>query len=85
MSVREIAASFEITCDGCKAVVSQHHKNRPPHWVDLHILRDAYDFQGAAVADASVKRLLCDDCASKVFAAINAALSVTQQSSADNT
>jgi hypothetical protein len=74
MGVREIEARFEITCDGCRKQVLQAHKSRPAHWSDLHILRDLYDFQGSACADGSVKRLLCEDCSTVVFGAVNDAI-----------
>ena len=79
MAVREIAASFEVKCDGCGKVVTQPSKNRPLHWTDLHILRDLYDFQGAACADGSVKRVLCDECSTVVFQAVNDAISARAQ------
>lgn len=79
MPVREIAASFEFVCDGCGKVKAKKNNSRPCYWTHLHIQRDAYDFQGAAVADASVKRLLCDKCSPLVFDAINAALTKVQQ------
>jgi len=80
MAIREIPKSYEYTCDGCQFVhiqenASGHYFNsRPPHWASLTFARDAYDYQGAACADATVKRLLCAMCAGKVALAINAAL-----------
>mgnify|MGYP001263534490 CR=1 FL=1 len=81
MSIREIPRSFVYTCDGCKVEHTQenaggHYANsRPPHWATLKIAREAYDSHGAACADASLERLLCKDCAGKVFAAVNTSLS----------
>ena len=78
MSIREIPKAFEYVCDVCKKAhmqqnASGHYSNsRPPHWADLHIKQDAYDYQGAAVADGSVHRLLCDDCRYSVIKVINA-------------
>lgn len=74
MAVREIAAKFEMVCDGCGAVQASVSKSRPAHWSDFHILRDAYDFQGAAVADGSVKLLLCLECGGLAAKAVNAAI-----------
>ncbi len=80
MAIREIPRAFVYVCDGCKQEHTQenaggHYSNsRPPHWANLKIARDAYDFQGAACADASIERLLCEDCATKVFNAVNKSL-----------
>lgn len=74
MAVREIAARFEIVCDGCAKTVEQNSKNRPEYWSKLILQRDAYDFQGSACADATVERLLCANCTTKIAGAINAAL-----------
>lgn len=74
MSVRKIEASFEHICDGCGAVERTASTSRPKYWADLHILQDAYDYQGCAVADGSVKRLLCSACRSVVVDAANAAI-----------
>lgn len=80
MAIREIPKSYEYTCDGCRLVhvqenASGHYSNsRPPGWASLTFARDAYDYQGAACAGATVKRLLCTACADKVALAINAAL-----------
>lgn len=73
MSLREIPRSFEFICDGCGAKEAQASNTRPKGSSNLHIGRDAYDYQGMAVADASCKRLLCFDCSAKLEAAINAA------------
>lgn len=74
MAISEVPAKFVATCDGCGAMVEQTTKSRPRYWVELHLLRDAYDWQGCAVADGSVKRLLCGDCAKAAETAINAAI-----------
>ncbi len=74
MAVREVTAKFEHVCDSCKAVETMPSKSRPKYWSDLHILRDAYDWQGAAVADGSVKLLLCLECGEAATKALNAAL-----------
>lgn len=69
MPVREIPATKEWCCDLCRKTVID--TSRPKYWANLHLQQDAYDYQGAAVADASVKRLLCDSCREKVMNAIN--------------
>lgn len=74
MAIKEIAATFVAVCDGCRKEVSRPNKSRPTHWIDLHLLRNAHDFQGCAVADASVKLLLCDECATEVSNAINTSM-----------
>lgn len=76
MAVRKIEASYEHVCDGCGAVERTASTSRPKYWADLHILQDAYDYQGCAVADGSVKRLLCRECASDVADWVNGALAV---------
>lgn len=74
MAVREIAARFAYACDGCGASEDMPNEQRPKHWSDLHILRDAYDFQGCAVADGSVKLTLCLECGNAAATAVNKAL-----------
>lgn len=71
MGVREISASYEFVCDGCGLVEKRPSNSRPAYWTGLHIEAHAYDYQGCAVADASVKRLLCQDCTSEAHKAIN--------------
>ena len=68
MSVREIPATKEWCCDVCKATVVA--PSRPPYWANLHLQQDAHDYQGAAVADGSIKLLLCHKCRPKVIDAI---------------
>ena len=89
MSIREIPRAFVYICDGCSKEHKQENANghytdsRPPHWIRLKLARTAYDYQGrtaydyqgAACADASIERLLCEDCSPKVEAAISAAVS----------
>lgn len=69
MAVREIPATKEWCCDICAK--TEVRANRPAYWANLHLQQDAYDYQGTAVADASVKRLLCSKCREAVIAAIN--------------
>lgn len=79
MSVREIPRAFEYSCDVCGKVHRQENaggrytNSRPPYWSHLKIGRYAYDFQGSAVADGSIERLLCDECGPIIFTAINEA------------
>lgn len=71
MALTEVQATWRAACDCCKAIVEMASKRRPAHWIELHILRDAYDFQGAAVADGSVKLLLCVPCSKAAVDAMN--------------
>lgn len=78
MAIREIPKSFEYVCDCCGVVdlqknASGHYSNsRPPRWASLTLAQDAYDYQGNAVADGTVKLLLCDRCRDAMADAINA-------------
>lgn len=74
MAIREIAASFEHICDGCKKVETTATKHRPNHWIDFNILRDAYDFQGHAAADGSTRLTLCYGCGDIVIKMVNKAI-----------
>lgn len=69
MGVKIVPETKEWGCDICKLTEVSPH--RPPHWGNLHLQQDAYDYQGAAVADGSIKRLLCNKCRVAVIAAIN--------------
>lgn len=77
MSIETIPQAFKYTCDLCgkehlQVNASGHYSNsRPPHWATLIVAQDAYDYQGSACADATIKRLLCDDCRPLIIAAIN--------------
>lgn len=77
MAVQEIPRAFKYVCDVCRTEhlqenASGHYTNSTPkYWARLVIKQDAYDYQGAAVADGSIERLLCSDCRSGVIAAIN--------------
>lgn len=74
MGTREIPQSFEHKCDGCGKLETTKSKSRPPYWSNFTLAMDAYDFQGCAVADGSVHRLLCRDCTKAVADAMNAAI-----------
>ena len=76
MGVEEIPQSFVYKCDGCGKPQVTPTKRRPAHWAELRLAQDAYDFQGCAVADGTIERLLCSDCTQKVVDAINAILGV---------
>lgn len=66
MGAQQVPARWVFTCDGCGKEVSSEAKSRPSHWYDVTIKRDAYDFQGAAVADGSHNWLFCEKCTEKV-------------------
>lgn len=78
MTIREIPRAFEYVCDLCSAAHLQENAgghysdSRPPRWSRLTVARSAYDFQGSAVADGTITRLLCADCSERVIVAINA-------------
>lgn len=78
MGTKQVPQSYIHSCDGCDVVQRSEHVSRPKHWSDLTLSQDAYDYQGCAVADATVRRLLCNACTEKVAAAINATLSKSQ-------
>jgi len=56
-----------VICDVC----GNDDKYSHSHHGGLIIKRDALDFSGAAVADASVKRDLCNACLLRIEKAIN--------------
>lgn len=74
MGMKPIPETFLYTCDGCNLPVTQNHKGRPKYWSELNIIADCYDWQGSAVANGSVKRMLCEKCTDKATKAINEAL-----------
>jgi len=74
MGVKEIPMQFLHTCDGCGSELITDAKSRPKYWADLTLAQDAYEYQGYAVADGTIKRSLCDRCKDKVTKAINQAL-----------
>ena len=74
MAVEEIPVQYVFICDGCGKRDQQKANIRPKYWSNLHLSRDAYDYQGQAVADGSTRSLLCDDCTSIVATAINTAI-----------
>lgn len=80
MGIKEIPRAFLYVCDGCGNEHMQENAgghytdSRPARWTRLKLARTAYDYQGAACADGSIERLLCEECSAKVEAAINVAL-----------
>lgn len=76
MPVTEIPKAYKYVCDGCGAEEKRELFSRPKTWAELIVARDALDYQGAAVADGTVRRMLCEKCSDKVIAAINSALEV---------
>ena len=74
MGTQRVPAKYLHVCDGCAAEIGQESAGRPPHWSELTLAQDAYDFQGSAVADATIKRLLCRKCTALVSSAINQAI-----------
>lgn len=75
MGLNRIPPTYEHICDGCKATHVSASSARPRYWCDLTVAQEAYDFQGNAVANGSIERLLCPICKEKVVAAINSAMS----------
>lgn len=77
MAIREIPKAFDYICDVCAKTHRQENAgghytdSRPPQWANLIIRQDAYDYQGQAVADGSVTRLLCNGCRAGVMEVIN--------------
>ncbi len=71
MAIREIPAAFEHACDACGKAVQKPTKSRPEYWCGLVVEQDAYDYQGHAVADATIRRVLCGECKTVVVKAIN--------------
>ncbi len=71
MSVTEIPAKYRWTCDRCKMdAFSDRAADRPGQWSRFLVERDAYDYQGVAIADASVSGHLCYDCTEAVTVVI---------------
>jgi hypothetical protein len=75
MSVNKVPEHYTITCDCCGQSVTKMSPSRPSGWAKLTFEQGAEDFQGAEVADASVKAMLCRSCRTIVGNAINQACS----------
>lgn len=78
MGVERIPERKIFTCDGCgkkhESEKPQHVSwSKPPQWTTLNWQRDAHDFQGNAVADASIHLLLCPFCSTLLGETINKA------------
>lgn len=74
MAVTEIPTTWRYICDGCHKENEQKHKVLfPSYWSHLTLASHCYDYQGSAVADGTITRLLCEDCTTKVAKAINEA------------
>lgn len=71
MGLKFIPHAYENECDGCGKKETSSSQSRPKYWSGLALYRDAYDFQGQAVADGSITRLLCGECTRQVAEAIN--------------
>lgn len=72
MSTRTVPAEKVVTCDCCRKDVGAPGVKRSRSG-ELHVLRDALDFQGYVCADASIKLDLCDSCLNIIATAINQA------------
>jgi hypothetical protein len=82
MATKTIPMSYLHVCDGCGAEKDSPYQRRPSNWCNLSVGRDAIDFQGQAVGDASITRLLCSDCCSAVISAINSSLASRMRATA---
>ena len=71
MAERNTPATKTYICDGCGAEAQDRF---PPNWTKLIIKANALDYQGMAVADASVSRDLCAACTGVVHKAVNDAI-----------
>jgi hypothetical protein len=72
MSVTQVPSTATWECDGCHGKEETvNADSRPKHWSTLHVKRDAYDFQDAPVADASIERDLCPECTDNIINIIN--------------
>lgn len=87
MAIITIPQSYKYICDSCgkshlQQNASGHYTDsRPPHWARLTIAQHAYDFQGAAVADGTISKLLCEYCTGLISEAINRVVAYPEQKS----
>ena len=49
---------------------SKNEKARPASWAWVVIEQDAFDYQGAAVADGTLRQLACSNCKTRAEKAI---------------
>ena len=68
---KKIPGREEMYCDVCGRLCEKGGHPRTRNG-ELIVKKDALDFQGAAVADASVRRELCDPCLERISGVINA-------------
>lgn len=78
MATARIPEQYAHTCDSCQQVVTTPTSARPKYWAKLIIQQDSYDFQGAAVADGSIERILCRECIERAVTAINESMIVNR-------
>jgi hypothetical protein len=77
MTVREIPLSYQYECDVCGVVHQQlnasghYTDSRPPGWARLIVRQAAQDYQGQEVADASIDKLLCQECRPGLVRTVN--------------
>lgn len=71
MGTTVVPQKYMHRCDCCAKSEETASSSRPIHWAELIIAQDAYDYQGQAVADGTVKRLLCRECTAAATIAIN--------------
>lgn len=79
MAIKGIPESWVYICDACRAESAEKTKVRfPKYWSILTVSQDSYDYQGCAVADGAVTRLLCMECTELVTKAINEAVNARE-------
>lgn len=71
MAVKEIPLHYIVSCDCCGVETTQKSKGRPSGWAVLTFEQAAVDYQGAEVADATVKIVLCPECRPKIAMVIS--------------
>lgn len=67
MGVKTTPAVYTFTCDRCGVYENSETNTRPKYWCDLTFEKHAYDWSGAAVADASQRFLICQECTNAVL------------------
>lgn len=73
MGLHEIQKCYEHICDACAKKTRQHSTERPPKWANLKLGRWVYTTCALTTVgrDETADRLLCDECAPRVMAALN--------------
>lgn len=74
MAIKEVRQYWVVTCDCCGTTKEVASRSAPMDWVEINVGQAATDFQGNAVADASVHLSLCRECGIAVVAGMNAAI-----------